>query len=251
MVLCDYIQGETLKKFGLFALLGGLALAVVYFVTGERFALFTSAAFCGMGYFGMTYKSKHSASNEPLGLESVDQTTRSRLRPIIRLREEIFAILDDSHDDFIISAMDMDVRTEVNSAMTHSIETAKQKRQTQKLMNTLYASQLAVDELREKLKNATDDDIKQSAQTALNSRLSEKKNYDDLEAATKKMDANLDQTEAMLAELRSKIVMAKASNTESNEDSQKQQLEDMTTRLRTLTKTMEESTEILKTEGTQ
>lgn len=223
----------------------------MFFLTGERLALIGSAALCGMGYFAMTHKAKGATSQDPFNLESLELTTRSRLRPIIRLREEIFEMLDSNQDNFIISAMDLDVRGEVNSVLAHSIETAKQKRQTQKLMNTLYASQFAIDDLKEKLNSATDDEVKQSTQTALNSRLSEKKNYDELETAAKRMDANLDQAESILAELRSKIVMAKASSAESTEDSQKQQLEEMTTRLRTLTKTMEESAEVLKTEGTQ
>ncbi len=238
-----------MKKFGLFALLSGLVLAAVYVFSRERSALIASAALCGMGYFGMTFKGQTVQKNEVHEIETLDNSSRIRIRPMTKLRDEIFEIMDSYSHHFVIEAMKLDVKTEVNSLLTHSIELVKQRKQTQSLMNSLYASIFAVQDLQEKLGSASDSEVIESTKAALQARIEEKSRYDDLEVKMNRLEASLDNAESLLAELKSKLVMTAANESNEMDELRKENIEELTMRLKSLSKTMEESSQIFSSGG--
>jgi len=179
---------------------------------------------------------------------SADVSTPSRMRvkPIVKLREEIVSMLESHRANPVISAMSFDTRMEIDSIVLRAVEILEAKRRIQKLAAQVFPSRAAVKALEDKLGWATGA-AKDSVDQALQTRRSELEILEDLEAEGHRLDANLDEAEAALAELRSRLLKVVASSSEQAAAEEMEPLSGMTERLHRISSTMEESVEMVST----
>jgi hypothetical protein len=221
---------------------GGIALMnFVFPPVGAAVAVAGVIAF----FAGFAKKTERS-DNVPT---SADVSTPSKLRvkPIVKLREEVMTMIETHKANPVVSAMAFDTRNEVDSIVIRSLEILEAKRSLQRLAATVFPSRAAVRALEDKLARSTDVAAKASVEQALNTRREELRILEELEAETARLDANLDEAEAALAELRTQILKVVASSPERRAAEEIDPLSGMTERLKTISSTMEESVEMVTT----
>jgi len=135
---------------------------------------------------------------------------------------------------------------EIDSIVLRAVEILEAKRRIQKLAAQVFPSRAAVKALEDKLGWATGA-AKDSVDQALQTRRSELEILEDLEAEGHRLDANLDEAEAALAELRSRLLKVVASSSEQAAAEEMEPLSGMTERLHRISSTMEESVEMVTT----
>src|SRR5688572_16112826 len=179
---------------------------------------------------------------------SADVSTPSKLRikPIVELREEIVGMIEAQRSNPVVSAMAFDTRTEIDSIVMRAVDILEAKRRIHKLAAQVFPSRAAVKALEDKLGWATGA-AKDSVDQALTTRRNELNILEELEAETNRLDANLDEAEAALAELRSRLLKVVASSSEQAAAEEMDPLSGMTERLHRISSTMEESVEMVTT----
>lgn len=188
--------------------------------------------------------------SDPRGVPtSADVSTPSKLRvkPIVKLREEVLTMIDSHRSNPVISAMAFDTLTEVDSIVLRSMDILEAKRRLQRLAAAVFPSRAAVRALEEKHARTTDPAAKASVEGAIATRREELRILQDLEAQSSRLDANLDEAEAALAELRSRLLKVVASSSEQAAAEEMDPLSGMTERLHRISSTMEESVEMVST----
>ena len=188
------------------------------------------------------------AENGPEVPTSADVSTPSKMRikPIVKLREEIVAMVESHKTNPVISAMAFDTRMEIDSIVLRAVDILEAKRRIQKLAAQVFPSRAAVKALEDKLGWATGA-AKDSVDQALAKRRNELGILEELEAESNRLDANLDEAEAALAELRSRLLKVVASSSEQAAAEEMDPLSGMTERLHRISSTMEESVEMVST----
>jgi hypothetical protein len=240
------MRGDNRKAW----LLGSAALIVAGFCLMAFTNLFPAigAGIGALGLWAMMLTLKEKPASRPEIPTSADVSTPSRMRvkPIVKLREEIVSMLESHRANPVISAMAFDTQVEIDSIVLRAVEILEAKRRIQKLAAQVFPSRAAVKALEDKLGWATGA-AKDSVDQALQTRRSELEILEDLEAEGHRLDANLDEAEAALAELRSRLLKVVASSSEQAAAEEMEPLSGMTERLHRISSTMEESVEMVTT----
>jgi hypothetical protein len=221
-------------------------LAGVSFLLGYPLAgwVFVVAGLAAAG-IGSVWNQQSTGSGDIPSARDVNTPTKSRLKPIMKLREEIHALLSDHPENPVLSALSMDTQVEVDAIAVRAVDLLEARRRVQKLLGAVYPSRSAADRLQTKLANESDPATKESTAAALAARKEEVKTLESLELMTKRLDANLDEAESTLAELRSQIVSAAAAIAKDGAEEELDPFKQMTERLRRISSTMEESIEVV------
>jgi predicted house-cleaning noncanonical NTP pyrophosphatase (MazG superfamily) len=226
-------------KISVAAIAGGIAAMLFGWPSLAVAAVAVGVAF---GIFAVARRGDQPQGSVP-SLEDVSTPSKTRLKPIVKLREEIMRLITGHHESPVIAAMALDTQTEVDAIVVRSLEILEAKRKVQKLSSGVYRSRAVVTDLEEKLAGAADPGVRSSMESALTSRRQELRVLEDLELTQRRLDANLDEAESTLAELKSRLLQAVA---ETGRDSVSEELDpfsEMTSRLKRLSSTMEESIE--------
>ena len=230
---------------------GGLAIAaallgcslVAYFV-GSSLA-FAGLAILGVGtaVFALLPSKNTSHQSQVPKLDDLNTPGKTRLKPVVKLREDIVGLIASHEDNPVISAMAMDTQEEVDSIVVRSCEILDAKKKVQKLASGVFRSRAAVSDLQTKLANENDSEVQKSIESALAARKAELQTLEELELTQKRLEANLDEAESTLAQLKSQILRAVAESSDAKAEEEIDPFSEMTRRLRRLSSTMEESIE--------
>jgi DNA repair exonuclease SbcCD ATPase subunit len=170
-----------------------------------------------------------------------------RVKPIVKLREQVVNLIETNKSNPVVSAMAFDTLSEVDSIVMRAMDILDAKRRLQRLSAAVYPSRAAVETLENKVLRSTDSTAKMSIEQALNTRREELRILEELEAEAHRLDANLDEAEAALAELRTQLLKVVAASPKQQAMEEMDPLSGMTDRLRRISTTMEESVEMVTT----
>jgi hypothetical protein len=230
-------------------LLGSAVLAIVGLFAFTRIGPIVGGAILGaagaLTMLALKNRPSHSRPEVPTAAD-VSTPSKMRIKPIVKLREEIVGMIDSHKSNPVISAMAFDTRTEIDSIVLRATDILEAKRRIQRLAAQVFPSRAAVKALEDKLGWATGA-AKDSIDQALATRRQELKILEELEEETARLDANLDEAEAALAELRSRLLKVIASSSEQAAAEEMDPLSGMTERLHRISSTMEESVEMVTT----
>ncbi|MGI8924362.1 MAG: hypothetical protein ACR2HJ_10060 [Fimbriimonadales bacterium] len=244
------LQHEHRRKpvgFAISAALVAAGIGALFFGwTPLAAALITVGAIAGLV---SAMRPRRSRGVQVPTLEDVSTPSKTRLKPIVKLREEAMRLITNHTDNPVISAMALDTQTEVDAIVVRAVEILEARRQVQKLSSGVFRSRAAVLGLEEKLAEETDPTIRASTEAALTARREELRILEDLELTQKRLNANLDEAESTLAELRSQLIRAVAESGATSAAEELDPFSEMTRRLRRLSSTMEESIEIVSTKN--
>jgi len=192
---------------------------------------------------------KGGAANPPSvpTANEVSTPSKMRVKPIVKLREQVVALIEANKSNPVVAAMSFDTQNEVDAIVLRAMELLEAKRKLQRLSASVYPSRSAVETLENKVLRSTDASAKVSLEQALNTRREELRILEDIEAETHRLDANLDEAEAALAELRTQLLKVVAASPEQQASEEMDPLSGMTDRLRRISTTMEESVEMVTT----
>lgn len=177
----------------------------------------------------------------------VSTPSKMRVKPIVKLREQVVNLIESNKSNPVVSAMTFDTLSEVDSIVMRAMDILDAKRRLQRLSAAVYPSRAAVETLENKALMSTDAAAKVSIEQALNTRREELRILEELEAEAHRLDANLDEAEAALAELRTQLLKVVAASPEQRAIEEIDPLSGMTDRLRRISTTMEESVEMVTT----
>ncbi len=231
----------------------GLLIAAAGFLIAGVPVGAAAAAVAGMVIYGMMVMNEADAQTSglidvPL-LEDMDAASRMRLKPMVKLDREIIGLIETHPENVVLSAMRKEVGEEVAAVLARAAKILQTKRKLQKMLQGVHRARAAVEELEQKLSRAADEKVRTSIEAALSSRREELRNFERLELASNRLEANLDEAESTLAELRSQVALAAARPAAQAEILDEARLPEMTDRLRRLSTTMEESIEAISVEG--
>lgn len=227
----------ALAAIGLGLMVSGSSVAIGVVALAAAAGILALAAFGGRGA---------NTPNLPTA-NDVSTPSKMRVKPIVKLREQVIALLEANRTNPVVAAMAFDTQSEVDSIVMRSLEILEAKRRLQKLSGSVYPSRAAVETLEDKVLRASDATAKVSIEQALTARREELRILEDLEAEADRLDANLDEAEAALAELRTQILKVVAASPERAAQEEMDPLSGMTERLRRISTTMEESVEMVTT----
>jgi DNA repair exonuclease SbcCD ATPase subunit len=177
----------------------------------------------------------------------VSTPSKMRVKPIVKLREQVVNLIETNKSNPVVSAMAFDTLSEVDSIVMRAMDILDAKRRLQRLSAAVYPSRAAVETLENKVLRSTDSTAKMSIEQALNTRREELRILEELEAEAHRLDANLDEAEAALAELRTQLLKVVAASPKQQALEEMDPLSGMTDRLRRISTTMEESVEMVTT----
>jgi DNA repair exonuclease SbcCD ATPase subunit len=177
----------------------------------------------------------------------VSTPSKMRVKPIVKLREQVVNLIETNKSNPVVSAMAFDTLSEVDSIVMRAMDILDAKRRLQRLSAAVYPSRAAVETLENKVLRSTDSTAKMSIEQALNTRREELRILEELEAEAHRLDANLDEAEAALAELRTQLLKVVAASPKQQAMEEMDPLSGMTDRLRRISTTMEESVEMVTT----
>jgi hypothetical protein len=206
----------------------------------------TGLAAVGVLSFLSALGKKFTDRNELPNSAEVSTPSKIRIKPIVKLREEIVGMIESHKSNPVVSAMAFDTRLEIDSIVLRAVEILEAKRRVQKLAAQVFPSRAAVKSLEDKLGWATGA-AKDSVGQALQTRKAELQILEELETETARLDANLDEAEAALAELRSRLLKVVATSSEQLAAEEMDPLSGMTERLHRISTTMEESVGLVST----
>ena len=179
----------------------------------------------------------------------LDTSSRMRLKPMLKLQTEIHDMIESHENSVVISAVSVETLTEVDAVLLRAVELLQARRSVMKLLEGVHRSRSAVAELESKLEREQDERVRASTESALAARREELLNFEQLELAVKRLDANIDEADSTLAELRSQIALIIAQPRADAVEESRPRLSDLTRRLQQLSDTMEESIEAISTRG--
>ncbi|MDQ2986253.1 MAG: hypothetical protein M3R13_05965 [Armatimonadota bacterium] len=235
------LAAVSLALAGAGAVLAGTVSGILPIVLG-------TATLVGAMWFYLAVVARGQRSG-PMVPSANDVSTPSKLRvkPIVKLREEVVAMLASHKTNPVVSAMAFDTQNEVDSIVLRSMEILEAKRRLQKLAASVFPSRAAVKGLEDKFARTSDEAAKASVGQALDTRREELRILEELESESNRLDANLDEAEAALAELRTRLLKVVASSSEQQAAEEMDPLSGMTERLHRISSTMEESVEMVTT----
>lgn len=225
-------------------LIAGSAVALVlgsYAVAG---LLLAGGILAGLASMGM--REEKEPSQIPT-LDELSTPSKIRLKPIVKLRQEIKRLMEQHAGNAAIASIQADMELEVDAIVVRAVQILDTKRKVQKMAAPVARARVMVDELEEKARREQDAQARSSIEAALASRREELRILDQLEISKKRLEANLDEAESTLAELRSQIIRAVAESPEQQAREELEPFSEMAERLRNLSTSMEESIETVST----
>jgi hypothetical protein len=240
-------SGSARTSFGKIALALVVASGAALLLGNVIVAAVSGAAAAAFGILALARRAPAPSYRPVPTSADVSTPSKMRVKPIVKLREEVMGMIDSHRTNPVVSAMAFDTRNEVDSIVLRSLDILEAKRSLQRLTSTVFPSRAAVGALEDKLRRSTDAAARTSVEQALNTRREELRILEELEAEMSRLDANLDEAEAALAELRTQILKVVAANPERQAKEELDPLSGMTERLRTISSTMEESVEMVTT----
>ncbi|HWP30682.1 MAG TPA: hypothetical protein VNK96_03010 [Fimbriimonadales bacterium] len=183
-------------------------------------------------------------------IEVLDTNSRMRLRPIEKLHDEILRSLRENSSNPILSALEFDVRTDVEEIFNRSIEILRARRALLKMMAGLPSARNAIKQLEEKMRMSNNEEERKVIENSLKHRQEELQNYEKMEEERKRLEAELDEVESALAELRSRILLTSApTRKEGLSTFEQQELSETIQRLQRVSSVMQQSLESLSLEN--
>lgn len=182
--------------------------------------------------------------------EALDTNSRMRLKPIEKLHDEILRLLQENSSNPILSALEFDMRTDVQEIFKRSIEILRARRALLKSMAGLPSARNAIKQLEEKIRTSNNEEERKVIENSLKHRQEELQNYEKMEEERKRLEAELDEVESALAELRSRILLTSTpTRKEGLSTFEQQDLSEAIQRLQRLSSIMQESLESLSVEN--
>ncbi len=175
----------------------------------------------------------------------LDGPTRMRLKPLFKLSKEIQGLVQLHHRHPVLAVLGQEMMEQVGSVLKQSVEVGQALRKVSKLQRGASLTQTAVSEIEAQLAVTQDPVVRASLESALASRRQEMRNYEQMEALARRLDAYLHQAEGTLAELRSRVALVVAQETSPEPRLEDASLPALTERLKSLSATMKESVEAL------
>ncbi|GIV02496.1 MAG: hypothetical protein KatS3mg015_1326 [Fimbriimonadales bacterium] len=170
-------------------------------------------------------------------LEDLHPYTRSKLQGIYRLHREIRRILSRNQQNWATAAVASEVKLAADDLLAQAYKLAETRRQVRDFL-------LPAREARLKLAELENSPAAQSVREAL---LNEIRQYESIEAKAEQLDKTLQEAEAALRELKSRLVVALGETTGS--DASPDDLRDALRRTRSLGSAIEEAVETLSEES--
>jgi len=190
----------------------------------------------------------HETESHPTKI--LDANSRMRLKPIEKLHDEILRLLRENSSNPILSALELDVRSDVEAVFKRSIEIVRARRKLLKLMASLPSARNAIKELEAKIRSASNEEERRALENSLQHRQEELQNHERMEEEKKRLEAELDEAESALAELRSRMLLTFASTRKEGFSTiEQQEFSETTQRLKRLSSVMQESLESLSIES--
>jgi hypothetical protein len=200
----------------------------------------------GGGLAGLGVRALLSGEQRDIRLPTLDEVStpsRARLRPIVKLREELIRLSAAHKDNPVVSAMASDMSETVDAIVIRSVQILEAKRKVQSMTSPAVRARAAVADLETRLQRETDPQTRESIEAALTARRAEVQTMSELELTAKRLEANLNEAESALAELRSQVLSAVAQMSGHEAEEEIQPFSEITMRLRRVSATMDESVE--------
>ena len=239
--------GTRRSALGALAIALAAAAGAAYFLASPAIAVLAGIGAAVAAGVAILRTGSQSHGPEVPTANDVSTPSKLRIKPIVKLREEVVAMIEANKANPVISAMAFDTRLEIDSIVLRAVDILEAKRRLQKLAAAVFPSRASVKGLEDKLERTVDEAAKASVQQALTTRREELRILEDLEAESHRLDANLDEAESALAELRTRLLKVIASSSEQQAVEEMDPLSGMTERLHRISSTMEESVEMVTT----
>lgn len=227
-------------------LLAGVILFVVFtaaFLTG-RFEIAILGAAGAIGALAVGAGRRAQAARPDTDLDVLSLNGRAKVAPLRKLRQEIDTIFTKNPGSFALRAVESMAREEVQRLMQASIQMVQAQEKLSRISGEHSGAQKEMADLEKSIQQATTESEKAMLQSALEARKAELGHYQDLEVQKEKLEAGLRQAEAVLSELKARLAVSAAQ--ESNTSDSDTELRDALTRVRSLTSSLDEAEAILK-----
>jgi predicted dinucleotide-utilizing enzyme len=200
--------------------------------------------FALLGTFLVKALGKSGNGSRSVDLEELGSEGRKLLRPLKQDREEIQKIIDSNRDKPHIQSLGQEVLRDVDGLIDQAARLALRASALKKLMKGKGKAEQAVNDLKDRLKNASSESERSAYEDALAARAGEIKSYDSVQAARGKVEAAILQAHARVSEIKSLLI---ASAVQTNVQTQEtEELRRMVDRLQSMRTTLDEAEALLQ-----
>jgi hypothetical protein len=217
----------------------GLTIGTFYGVAGGVFVFLFGTS------IGWVRHQKNANWNSD-NFDQLQPTIRSRLLPMERIRREIKKLGEEHAENPIVSVMLSEILPEIDGLVMHGVRLLEARKKLVGLTESRAKVKQAIMIIEQKLSAANDPSVREAQEKALIARRDELANYHRIDEQVHRLDATLAEMESGLAELKSRLAVA-AATPDAKEEMARQELQDITGRLKSLGVSMEESIEFVGT----
>lgn len=226
-------------KLGLIAggllLAGGVILGNIAVAVGGVAVLLWSA-------FTFSVRQNKVASQQSL-IDTVRPEDRARLRPLIRLHEEIRQVVASNQSSTAIAVVGSEALIEADRITQHVAEMLRMRARVRKPLSESRDPNQSIERLKAELETAQSDMGRQALEAALAARSLEGDHYEQVKAAIDRIDVTITQAEASLAEMKARLSAAAA---QMKDEAASEDLRESLTRMRSLDTSLDEAEEFLR-----
>lgn len=175
--------------------------------------------------------------------EDLKPESQALLRPIRRLAKDMHEFVERSSESSTVAAMGKDVLTEADRVVTQSAVSLTVRDELKRLLRGKYEAEKEIARVQESIRTATSDDERKALEATSAARQTEIAHYAEIETVVGKIDTDLRQAEAALAELKARLSVyaSQGSLAETNSD----QLRESLLRVRAVTLSVDEAEELI------
>lgn len=197
------------------------------------------AVLLGTG-FAFSVRQNKAASARDL-METIRPEDRVRLRPMLRLKDEIAQIVAANRQSTSIAIIGQEALEEAERLGVHVAEMLQLRAKVRRPMAQSANPSVAAERLEAELEIAGSELERQALEAAVAARKLEGDHYGKVQEAIDRIDSNVKQAEATLAEMKARLLAAAAQGAENDDE-----LRDTLSRLRSLDKSLDEAEQLLR-----
>lgn len=174
--------------------------------------------------------------------EDLKPESQALLRPIRRLARDMHELVERSSDG-TVAAVGKDVLTEADRVVVQSAVSLSVRDELKRLLRGKYEAEKEIARVKDSITSAKSDDERKALEATSAARETEISHYAEIEAVISKIDTDLRQAEAALAEMKARLSLfaTEGARAESSSD----QLRESLLRVRAVTLSVDEAEELI------
>jgi hypothetical protein len=222
--------------------LATVAVTSFLFLRLPALAALAAVAWVGVLVFSSILQFRRQVEEDPT--EELRPESRSLLRPLKRLREEMHEIVERHPENAAARVLGQEALEEAGRIVRQCARSLKAREELRRLVGGRYEAEKDAASLEERAGATTATEERLALLSALEARRAELEQYDALDVAVAKIDGLLRQAEAALSEMRARLAVAVSG--ESAEVRPDQELRESLGRLKALSVSADEVEEFLR-----